>query len=67
MLAANRTDKVIGRSRLLRVSTKTRNGLSHAGAPAGSKCAKKGRGLYTLAEQIIISQIGIPNENEKKI
>lgn len=36
-LAANRKDKVIGRTKILTVSTKTRNGFSQEGAPPGRR------------------------------
>ena len=35
MLAASRNDRVIGRTRILVVSIRTRNGFSHEGAPPG--------------------------------
>lgn len=37
MLAASRKARVIGRTENLMVSTKTRNGFSHAGAPLGRR------------------------------
>jgi hypothetical protein len=37
MLAANRTDKVIGRIIFLTISIKTINGISGAGVPNGTK------------------------------
>lgn len=44
MLAARRNDKVIGRRRTLTVSIRTKMGLNHLGAPAGSRWAKKDLG-----------------------
>lgn len=41
MLAANRTDKVIGRMTLLTISIKTINGIKIIGVPRGTKWAKK--------------------------
>lgn len=41
IFAANRTERVKGRMSILKVSTKTRKGMSPAGAPAGLKEAKK--------------------------
>lgn len=38
-LAVSRKQRVIGRTSILKVSTRIRNGFSHAGAPAGSKFA----------------------------
>jgi len=46
MLAVNRTAKVIGRTVILTVSIKTRNGARGAGDPLGTKCARKEVGLY---------------------
>lgn len=37
MLAASRTDRVTGRKKTLKVSTKTRKGFKAAGAPEGKK------------------------------
>jgi len=39
ILAANRNDRVNGRTATLVVSIKTRNGFSQSGAPSGRKCA----------------------------
>jgi len=39
MFAANRNDRVIGRTVTLVVSISTRNGLSQSGAPSGRKWA----------------------------
>lgn len=39
MLAASRNDRVIGRTKILVVSMRTRNGFSHSGAPSGRKWA----------------------------
>jgi len=39
MLAINRTDKVKGRIRILKVSIKTRIGAKTIGDPLGTKCA----------------------------
>ena len=39
MLAANRNDRVIGRTVTLVVSIRTKNGFSQSGAPSGRKCA----------------------------
>lgn len=52
MLAASRIDSVIGRTRILTVSTRTRNGLRRAGAPAGSRPAAVEDGLRMALEII---------------
>ena len=39
ILAANRNESVIGRTKILVVSIRTRNGFNHSGAPSGKKCA----------------------------
>jgi len=45
MLAVSRTAKVTGRTVILTVSIKTKNGAKGAGDPLGTKCAKKEVGL----------------------
>jgi len=40
MLAANRTDKVIGRIKFLVISIITINGIRAVGVPLGTRCAK---------------------------
>ena len=37
MLAASRNDRVRGRTRILDVSIRTRNGFSQSGAPSGRR------------------------------
>jgi len=39
ILAANRNDNVIGRTKVLKVSTKTKKGFNQLGAPPGRSCA----------------------------
>ena len=41
IFAAKRKDRVAGRTEILIVSTITKNGLSHPGAPLGKKVAVK--------------------------
>jgi len=41
IFAANRKDRVIGRTRFLTVSIKTKNGFNQSGAPLGSSLARK--------------------------
>lgn len=63
--AASRNERVIGRTRILTVSTTTRNGFSHAGAPLGSKEAATEEGEKTTPEIIILNHSGRPIEREK--
>ena len=65
MFAANRNDSVIGRTRALRVSIRTKGGFSQAGAPPGSKAAAKVRGSCRRLEIISAAQRGSPNVNVK--
>lgn len=67
ILAASRKDKVIGRTKVLRVSIITRKGFNHIGAPEGRRWAANDLGLNVAPERIIISQIGKPKEKENKI
>lgn len=52
MLAASRMDRVIGRTIILTVSTKTRNGFRSAGAPAGRRPAAVEDGFRIALEMI---------------
>lgn len=52
MLAASRIDSVIGRTIILTVSTRTRNGFRSAGAPAGRRPAAVEDG-FRMALEII--------------
>lgn len=63
MFAANRKDRVIGRTKILVVSISTRNGFSHSGAPSGKKWATDFFGEYANDEMIILSHIGSPIDN----
>lgn len=65
MLAASRKDRVIGRTRVLTVSIKIRNGLSQAGAPPGRRDARVVEGLKHLLEIINLSQRGSPKDSVK--
>lgn len=67
ILAANRNDKVIGRTRVLRVSIITKKGFNHIGAPEGSKWAANEEGLKVAADKTIINQIGSPKAKEKRM
>jgi hypothetical protein len=65
ILAANRNERVIGRTRILIVSTITKKGLSHQGAPAGKRCAVKDTGLWVAPERIRDNHRGKPKDNVK--
>lgn len=60
MFAAKRKDKVIGRTIIDEDSISTRNGLSHVGAPSGSKWAIVADGDFVALEMISINHIGSP-------
>jgi hypothetical protein len=60
IFAANRNDKVIGRTRTLVVSIITRNGFSHSGAPSGKKWAVDFLGENLKLEINILIHIGKP-------
>lgn len=63
MLAANRKDRVRGRTKILDDSINTRNGLSQSGAPSGRKCAVAALGLYENLEMIRLNHRGSPNDS----
>lgn len=65
MLAASRTDKVTGRTRVLTVSIKIRNGFNHAGAPPGRSAARVEVGLNVDEEMISLSHKGSPSAKVK--
>jgi hypothetical protein len=65
MFAANRNDSVIGRTMILIVSIKIRNGFNHKGAPSGRKCAVNCFQLFIDLEIIIFSHIGSPIDSVK--
>lgn len=65
MFAANRNDRVIGRTKILVVSIITKNGFSHSGAPSGRKCAIDFFGEYENDEMIILNHIGRPIDSVK--
>lgn len=60
IFAANRKDKVIGRTIILVDSIITRNGLSHSGAPSGRKWAVDFLGEYENEEISILIHKGNP-------
>lgn len=62
ILAAKRTDKVIGRTQTLTVSTNTRKGFKAEGAPEGRKWEKKPTGLQNKLESNKHNQRGTAAE-----
>lgn len=65
MLAASRNESVIGRTRILRVSTKTRKGFNHLGAPPGRREAAAVDGEVATPEIMIPIHIGRPKDSLK--
>ena len=64
-LAASRKERVIGRTKILTVSTRTKKGFNHLGAPLGRREAATEEGEKTTPEIIILSHRGRPIEREK--
>lgn len=62
IFAASRNDSVRGRTPILVVSIKIRNGFSHEGAPSGKKCAMNCFVLYVILEIIIDNHNGNPRD-----
>jgi hypothetical protein len=58
MLAANRNERVNGRTIILVVSIRTRNGFNQSGAPSGRKCAVEFLGLKKKDEIINLNHKG---------
>jgi hypothetical protein len=65
ILAANRNDRVIGRTTTLVDSIITRNGFNQSGAPSGRKWAIDFFKLCVKVDKINLSQIGSPNDMVK--
>jgi hypothetical protein len=65
MLAANRNDKVSGRTEILVVSISTRNGFNQSGAPSGKKCAINILGNFVSLERIMDIHNGSPRAKVK--
>ena len=61
ILAANRNDKVIGRTKILVVSIRTKNGFNQSGAPSGRKWATEAFGDLVKEDRIILNHKGRPN------
>jgi hypothetical protein len=60
IFAASRKDSVAGRTKILVVSIRTRNGFNQSGAPSGKKCAIDALGDLVNVDSIILNQIGSP-------
>lgn len=58
MLAARRTPRVRGRTKILIVSMRIRGGDSHGGAPVGRRLAALFFGLWAELEMMVISHRG---------
>lgn len=56
---------MIGRTAILVDSIRTRNGLSHSGAPSGSRWAVVAFVFQTMLDIISMSHRGRPNDNVK--
>jgi len=65
MFAASRNESVSGRTIILVVSIKIRNGFNHLGAPSGSKWAKDAFTVFLYEDKRKDSQIGRPNVSVK--
>lgn len=63
MLAASRNDKVAGRTEILIVSARTRNGFSQSGAPSGRSAAVNDFKFFVIDLMIIANHIGRPNDS----
>jgi len=64
MLAVSRTERVIGRTKILTVSIITKKGFNGAGAPIGSRPATTEVGLDRTPERIKQNQRGRPSDRE---
>ena len=63
ILAAKRKDKVSGRTNVLVVSIKTRNGFNQSGAPSGSRWAAVAFGFLVADEIMKDSHKGNPRDS----
>lgn len=59
IFAASRNERVIGRTKILRVSTSTKKGFSQSGAPPGSRPARNLVGEVLIEDRIKLNQIGM--------
>jgi len=62
ILAASRNERVIGRTRVLMVSIRTKKGLSQSGAPPGRSLAINVLGEFVKDDIIKDSQKGSPRD-----
>lgn len=65
IFAASRNDRVAGRTKILVVSIRTKNGLSQSGAPSGRKWATDALGDFKNVDRIILSHRGRPRVRVK--
>lgn len=65
IFAANRKDKVIGRTVILVVSISTKKGFNQSGAPPGSNPPKKLIGLLTNLDRIRLNHKTRPKDKVK--
>jgi hypothetical protein len=64
ILAASRNDRVNGRTIILVVSIRTRNGFNQSGAPSGRKCAVEFLGLKKKDEMINLNHRGSAKDKD---
>lgn len=62
MLAASRKDKVNGRTKILVVSMRIRNGFSQSGAPSGNRWAVDALGAFAKVDNKKDIHNGRPND-----
>lgn len=55
----------MGRTEVLKVSTKTKGGASHSGAPVGRRLAAKDIGAFAIEEIIRANHKGRPKQKVK--
>lgn len=61
MLAANRNERVAGRTEILIVSAKVKKGFSQSGAPSGRRAAIKAFVFLVIDLIIMVNHNGRPN------
>jgi hypothetical protein len=62
MFAANRNERVSGRTKILDDSINTRNGFNQSGAPSGRKWATDALGLNENLEMMRLNHRGNPKD-----
>jgi hypothetical protein len=65
ILAANRNDRVIGRTRILVISIRIKKGFNQSGAPSGRRWAIDFFGACCHLDKINLSHIGSPKDKVK--